>query len=81
MKTNQDIKNKKYLHHEKVYAGFDETKDCFIYIGGRYYDDVAQIHLSKTEAAALRVWLNKALRRRKPKTKKQPRATEPKDKS
>ncbi len=44
----------------KVYANFDETKDCAVYIGGRYYDGTAQIHLSKADVKALAKWLANA---------------------
>ena len=47
-----------------MYVNFDETGGCYVYIGGLEYSTPSQIHLSRPEAIALRVWLNKNVRGR-----------------
>lgn len=55
--------NKLHLQTEEyLYAGAVSAENgaaCFIYIGGKYYGDVAQIHLTKSEAKMLHKWLSK----------------------
>lgn len=43
-----------------VYADFDETEDCCVYVGGRHYTETAQIHLSRGDVKALAAYLTKA---------------------
>lgn len=43
-----------------IYAGFDEAEDCVVYIGGRYYNGSAQIHLNRAEVKDLSKWLVRA---------------------
>lgn len=43
-----------------VYADFDETKECCVYVGGRYYQDSAQIHLNEKDVHTLARFLGQA---------------------
>lgn len=54
-----------------VYADFDDAGDCFVYIGGSYYQDSAQIHLTVADTLALADWLTQvaAWARQKPRKK------------
>lgn len=45
---------------KEVYAGFDVTKDCIVYIGGPYYQSHDQIHLkTKEQVLKLAKWLSR----------------------
>lgn len=47
-------------YHRGIYADFDDSsEDCFIYIGGPYYADSAQIHLTVPQARHLAKWMTK----------------------
>ena len=45
---------------ENTYAGFTDDKRR-VYIGGPYYDDHAQIHLSAEDSKKLHAWLGRAI--------------------
>lgn len=64
MTPEKRIRKPTDLTYHDEYAGImargEEPKDKRIYIGGRYYEDFAQIHLNAKEARRLAAWLEKA---------------------
>lgn len=42
-----------------LYAGFEPKEKMCVWLGGRYYNDNAQIHLDKEEVLKLRLWINR----------------------
>jgi len=48
----------------RVYVGH-KVQDSMIYIGGAYYQDHAQVHLTIAEAKWLKKYLNEAIKRTK----------------
>jgi hypothetical protein len=45
---------------KRVCADFYESRDCCVYVGGGYYNNLAQIHLSEQEVHALAKYFSKA---------------------
>lgn len=52
------------LKYEYLYGGIDTIREegPSVYIGGRYYDGCAQIHLRPQEVRRLSKWLESAAR-------------------
>lgn len=51
-------------YHSEIYADFNERRanssdDKYIYVGGPYYQDHAQIHLTREQAEKMAAWFHK----------------------